>query len=921
MKFFRTWLQLDPSSIGMSRLSRFFEKKYEDSYLFFSRNTRGMVPMEWYSYAKITDDDSSSSPVCVVVLTHDINMGIAKVESIVEKSLDSWGLGKAIAMYTEENIYSECFNILEDDLFRMYGSSTVVVNRINLVELDRLHRHAYRYFFHEERMDDSFGWNTLEKKCQETYYSDSLKQEMSRIQYPEKGDEMMIPVQYAIEGSDSNVCKNARELLIQSLLKSGRLKSKLVYTFDFDRYVYTENNGSDPYKLIRLMTDSLVESLNGNTVVIKYGTTDKENHFNNESYQAFMELIQHIADHQTTIQLVLVLPEGRKEILHRVERYFSTPFIKIEKNQIKNARTMDYDTSVDYLKELAEEDGLKVDEYLLRLLQERLEDSRFEDLDRLYQEWKISVNLKAQYPQYAMVEQARRNTYFKSRKSGMTALEKLDHLVGLEKQKQQIHDLIKRFRMNRIITAKGHPEINTSLHMVFTGSPGTGKTEVAKLYGEILKEEGILKEGRVLTVSGSGWFVEETFDAAHGSVIFIDEAYGMLNVPGMITSLIACMEEYREDVVVILAGYEGHMNALLDSNPGFRSRIGEIISFPDYTNEDLEQIFQLMCQDNQMVCPQETMRTVRDILHRGGKRNDAGNARFVRKLFENTVGAQQVRLCDEGEQEGYTEERLFTLLPQDVINGCDIQPKDTRAREELSKLIGLKDVKQLIQSYLNFAKIQKVRRDKGIKAEFMPLHMVFLGNPGTGKTEVARAVGHILKEEGILSVGDFYETDGNEMNTIMMSRSVPKFFENAKGSVIFIDEAYTLSANTIAAIVKEMEDLRDQVVIIFAGYCKEMEQMLQINSGFTSRIRAKVQFPDYSEEELLEILDYFSSHNQVNLTDEAKQVAKERLHSACHSKNFGNARYVRTMFENALIAQGERLAKQRDFDMDELSLL
>ena len=189
-----------------------------------------------------------------------------------------------------------------------------------------------------------------------------------------------------------------------------------------------------------------------------------------------------------------------------------------------------------------------------------------------------------------------------------------------------------------------------SMHLAFLGAPGTGKTEVARLYGQILKETGVLSEGRVICVSGSDVVrsdVEKLFDKARGSVLFIDEAYAMTSASITISELIAHMENRRDDTVVILAGYEGEMNRLLDSNPGFRSRIGFTLHFAEYDEDELLEIFDLMCRRADLKVEDDAHRSVRDLLARNGRRPDQGNARYVRKLFEDCLGAQQARLAGE----------------------------------------------------------------------------------------------------------------------------------------------------------------------------------------------------------------------------------------------------------------------------------
>ncbi|MEG2368083.1 MAG: AAA family ATPase, partial [Oscillospiraceae bacterium] len=439
-----------------------------------------------------------------------------------------------------------------------------------------------------------------------------------------------------------------------------------------------------------------------------------------------------------------------------------------------------------------------------------------------------------------------------------------------------------------------------------------------------LQEEGALREGRVISVSGSGcWNITETFQKARGSVLFIDEAYGLLGNPDKITELIALMENHREDTVVILAGYEDSINYLLDSNPGFRSRLGFSFKFPDYSVEELLKIFELMCRRAKLVLPDAAQKTARDILSRGGRREDQGNARFVRKLFEDTIGAQQKRLARRISKKGELQKvDLQTVLPQDLGNKS-LLLRGKSARQELFELIGLKEVKVLISEWLDFARVQKVRRDAGLKSSFIPLHMAFTGNPGSGKTEVARLVGRILKEENVLSVGDFFECGRQDLVGTTVGSTAPKvenLFRKARGSVIFIDEAYSLNDGckggfgdeAIAALIDQMEKLREEVVVIFAGYPNEINELLERNPGFKSRIRTHIAFPDYTVESLGEILELMAKKEGMQLKEGAREKVNAILQQASKQADFGNARFCRNLFEDALVAQSVRLATLMD---------
>ena len=492
-------------------------------------------------------------------------------------------------------------------------------------------------------------------------------------------------------------------------------------------------------------------------------------------------------------------------------------------------------------------------------------------------------------------------------------MSQLDELIGLKQVKKQIKDFIDRFNMNEELKKSGLPTDDFSMHMAFLGNPGTGKTEVAKLFGQIFKEAGILKENRVVMVNGSQTFsVREVFKKAKGSVLFIDEAYALggfgahRGEESCLASLVAEMENNREDTVVILAGYKFAMKNLIASNVGFSSRLGFVLEFPDYSQDELLEIFKLFAKRKNKILSKEVIQDARDILWRGGRRSDQGNARFVRKFFEDCCGNQLTRIAKEHKNSNkpYTNKELRTILP------CDLNKEilaEKSGIEQLDELIGLHNVKKLLSERISQLEIQKLRRDNEIKTNFIPMHMAFAGNPGTGKTEVARIVGKILNEKGLLSSGDFYETHPGELLYI---HAFDDLFQKARGSVIFIDEAYSIMhfpQILIAELIKNMEDYRDETVVIFAGYSNEIKSMLKSNPGFESRVKEIVNFDDYDIPELMKIVNHMANKESYVVSKSAYCVIENILRKAKKDKRFGNGRFVRNLLEKAIVKQSVRL--------------
>ena len=269
-----------------------------------------------------------------------------------------------------------------------------------------------------------------------------------------------------------------------------------------------------------------------------------------------------------------------------------------------------------------------------------------------------------------------------------------------------------------------------------------------------------------------------------------------------------------------------------------------------------------------------------------------------------------------------------SVVVNDVLEGDPYQ--------ELDELIGLGSVKEEVRSLANFVKLQKEREAKGLKTAKVSYHLVFYGSPGTGKTTVARIVGRIYRDLGVLKKGHTVETDRAGLCGQYVGQTGPKtdsVVAKALDGVLFIDEAYSLvpeggagndyGQEAISTILKRMEDYRDRLVVIVAGYKNEMQRFIDSNPGLQSRFNRYIDFPDYSGDELSQIFKMYMQKNQYALSKEAEAYLKERFEYAVAHKdrNFGNARYARNVFEKSIQAQANRLANEKDLDKDKLTEL
>ena len=256
--------------------------------------------------------------------------------------------------------------------------------------------------------------------------------------------------------------------------------------------------------------------------------------------------------------------------------------------------------------------------------------------------------------------------------------------------------------------------------------------------------------------------------------------------------------------------------------------------------------------------------------------------------------------------------------------------------KELDDLIGLESVKKEVRSLANFVKLQKQREAKGLKTAKVSYHLVFYGSPGTGKTTVARIIGRIYKDLGVLKKGHTVETDRSGLVAKYLGQTALKtdtVVQQAIHGVLFIDEAYALvpedgngqdyGQEAISTLLKRMEDYRDSLVVIIAGYKNEMQRFIDSNPGLQSRFNRYIDFPDYTGAELTDIFKMYMKKNQYTLAPDAENYLREQLDYAVAHKdrNFGNARFARNVFEKSIQQQANRLAGKTNLSKEELTEL
>jgi SpoVK/Ycf46/Vps4 family AAA+-type ATPase len=509
----------------------------------------------------------------------------------------------------------------------------------------------------------------------------------------------------------------------------------------------------------------------------------------------------------------------------------------------------------------------------------------------------------------------------------------LNALEGLQAVKRSLGELQSLLAIDAARRRAGLPAARLSLHAIFAGNPGTGKTTVARIYAAMLHDFGYVRKGHLVETDRGGLIAEylgqtapktqKILEQSLGGVLFIDEAYalkqGTDDTYGQecIDTILKFMEDHRDEFVLILAGYKDRMDALLETNPGFKSRFPQYLFFEDYTDEELSKILLGMAAARGYTLSKDTTEAAIDSISRERAGKYFGNARTVRNVLEQAERKQAARLHVSGNSATtLTREQLMRLEVSDLLE-ADIPT--ISGEGELERLIGLLSVKRTVRDYQTLIKAAKARGQDPRK--LLQPYFVMTGNPGTGKTTVARIMGHVFKELGYLPSDHVVETGREDLvagyigQTAIKTRTV---LEKALGGTLFIDEAYSLTSRqaggqdygseAIETLLKFMEDNRGRLVIIAAGYDREMRDFLNANPGLRSRFTNVINFPDYSPEDCATIFLRMLPAEKFSIDDDARASLTKIFEELRAAPNWSNGRDVRTLLEFVSRAQARRLA-------------
>jgi SpoVK/Ycf46/Vps4 family AAA+-type ATPase len=536
------------------------------------------------------------------------------------------------------------------------------------------------------------------------------------------------------------------------------------------------------------------------------------------------------------------------------------------------------------------------------------------------------------------------------------AMAELDAMIGLTAVKDQVRSFAASIEAARRRAMVGIGVEKPMQHFVFLGPPGTGKTAVARIIAKIFYAFGLLEVPTVVEAQRSDLVGEylgataiktnELIDSALGGVLFIDEAYSLVNEGDgqndrfgneAVQALLKRAEDDRDRLVIILAGYERQMDAFLASNPGLTSRFAIRIKFGGYAPAELLQLADLTVARRGEVIDLQARSVLWRMFEEVGRRrlgDELGNGRFVRTLVERAGQARDVRVMGAGIDPQASD--LITLRGCDLeqayaeltsrYRGYDETPTLESALAELDGLVGLEPVKRQVHEIAAQLRVARLRDAQGLASQPPARHFVFTGPPGTGKTTVARILARIFAALGLLvrpGVVEAHRADlvGDHLGSTAIKTN--KLVDSALGGVLFIDEAYSLyndgysggdafGAESVATLLKRAEDDRDRLVIVLAGYTDDMTRFLRTNPGLTSRFSVKIAFPSYGPDELVRISMIFASQAGDSFAPDALPVLAQILARACEQgriDELGNGRYARSLYERACASRDLRVAQ------------
>ena len=585
----------------------------------------------------------------------------------LEKKLDLFlkAIGvKLTKIEYEEVVFSEIDDMLDTaETYNYIRRHCPIIEKLGFDQI----RRGIRISDCWETLIEYCDKETIYQSAEEICFRNSLFEELDRIYVGKKLEKVIgHPVHYMIETDDHEMAERATELLVQALYDNDRVEGRRITTVQFDR-----DSGN---RFERIPIEEFYENSAGTTLVIDYSDEGKPEDNHASSERAMIEKIcEEMRKNRNQVLTILCLPKECTRLKEWFFEYLGDISI-VELNE-------DYVSSSEAKKVLekkARQRRVNPDKQLLGLIKGD-ENYLLRDLNRDFEEWFGSKLKRSVYPQYQLIHSVKKNQVEDTPKG--SAINDLERMIGLSEAKKVIHQALDYYKARKLFREKGMAQNTPSMHMVFTGNPGTAKTTVARLFSRIMKDNGILSTGRLVEVGRGdlvgkyvGWTaptVKRKFSEAKGGVLFIDEAYSLVDdKDGLygdeaINTIVQEMENHREEVVVIFAGYPDKMESFLQKNPGLRSRIAFHVPFADYNANELCDIASLLADKCGMRFTEDAYDKLQQNFMIAMKKPDFGNGRYVRNVIEKARMAQSSRLLSM-DIEQISRDDVATLCGDDI---------------------------------------------------------------------------------------------------------------------------------------------------------------------------------------------------------------------------------------------------------------
>ncbi|MBR3969074.1 MAG: AAA family ATPase [Clostridia bacterium] len=594
------------------------------------------------------------------------------VFTVISKSHDT--VKAQFEKYIKEPIFQITSFKIEETTFASLESLLLCAQRNSYIidddeilerfELDRLQPHRGSYEFGEAIIDDSLTINDCKMIASKLLFENTMHPELDRIQKSSVVKNSGHPVHYILRADNRDIRNTIYKSLLSALYAKGRIKNKRYSFVDYD----SESRFPDA------TFEALYRSSAGGAVVIRYIDSDNDdNQFSKRGTDIIATICDIAVKYKNSVLTIICLPKTANKVKEDFLLNFgSTAFIEIYEDVAFGA------VAENYLKVKAKENKVRTDKKLTSLI-EAGKGYTATELNHIFDDWYSKKLRNEIYPEYKMTKTAK--IKIRQEEPRGTAYEKLDKLIGLDSAKEVMNNALNYFKAQKLFADRGMIAERPSMHMIFTGNPGTAKTTVARLFAQIMKENGLLTNGDIYEVGradivgkyvgSTAPLVKSAFKRAKGGVLFIDEAYSLVDDrDGLfgdeaINTIVQEMENNRKDTIVIFAGYPDKMEGFLNKNPGLRSRIAFNIHFDDYNSQELCDIAELIAAEKKFVLSSDAKEKLKNVFDKAQRQNDFGNGRFARNIIEKAKMAQANRLM-KADVDNISNEELITITAEDI---------------------------------------------------------------------------------------------------------------------------------------------------------------------------------------------------------------------------------------------------------------